>query len=121
MAAIADLQLQLAVTSDEGALAGTYPSRVRWSPGVGNGQRQTVTLAAGDNTLTPPTGAKAALLILGEATELTLKGADGDDGIALTPSSAPVGFDCFLPLASVTTFVVENGEATSQSIEVWYL
>lgn len=118
---IATLDLGLDVLGDQGGRVLTEEHTMRWAPASGALKREVLTLAAGANTITPPTGAKSVLLILGTAESLALKGIAADTGIALTPASNPVGFDAFLPLASVTSFVITNGEASSQAITAIWL
>jgi hypothetical protein len=49
------------------------------------GEIENVTLAAGNNTITPPTGATAVTILppAGNTSLITLKGINGDTGIAL--------------------------------------
>jgi hypothetical protein len=49
------------------------------------GEQELVTLAAGNNTITPPTGAVACTIIppSGNTSVITLKGVNGDTGVAL--------------------------------------
>lgn len=122
MAAQVDLQNQLAVMSNAGTVALTDERRVRWSPGTaGNGTRQTLSLTAStNNTITVPSGAKWVRFILGTAVSLTLKGASGDTGVALTPSSNPIGADMEMPLSSAS-IVIYNGSSSAQTIEAIWL
>lgn len=67
------------------------------------GQVQTVSLASGLNTITPPVGAKAVTIIppAGNVVTITLKGVTGDTGVPLAlidPTS--------LGLASAAAFVL---------------
>lgn len=64
----------------------------------------TQTLSAGNNTITVPSGAKAATLLppSGNAVVLTLKGVAGDTGISIHPTDpTSIGL-----ATSVTTFVL---------------
>jgi hypothetical protein len=70
---------------------------------TGSGQIQQVTLSSGNNTITVPSGAVAVTIIFPEdnTVAVTLKGVNGDTGIALSltdPTS--------IGLASVSTFVL---------------
>ena len=122
MSAIADLRSDLGVISNEGQAVDFDPRQVRWSPGTaGNGKRETLSLTgSSNNTITVPTGATFVRLILGTAVSLTLKGASGDTGVPLTPSSNPKGLWVDLPLSSAT-IVIHNGSAGAQSIEAIWL
>lgn len=87
------------------------------------GKRETVTISASAFTaLSPPSGAKAVLLILGSATGLTLKGVTGDaTGITLTPSTNPLGIDAFLPLGATPSLGLASSNTADQDIEVLWL
>jgi hypothetical protein len=94
----------------------------RWSPGAGlAGKRETITLTASVFTaLSPPTGAKLLMLILGSATSLSLKSVTGDAGIPIAPSSNPTGIDLIMPLGASPNVGILNGLASDQQIEaIW--
>lgn len=73
---------------------------------AGSGQNQLVALVSGNNTITVPTGATGVTIIPAEdnAVALTLKGVNGDTGIALALTS-PTS----IGLASVSSFVINAG------------
>jgi hypothetical protein len=123
MASIVTLKQEVSVRSVDGLELNHPPTIVRWAPGAGtNGKRETVTLAASAFTaLSPPSGAKAVVLILGTATGLTLKGVTGDTGIVLVPSSNPLGFDAILPLGTSPSIGITSSNTASQTIEVIWL
>lgn len=80
-------------------------------PGFNNatspGQRQTVALAAGANTITPPTGTRLVVLVppTNSVNSKTLKGITGDTGVPLDPAGTTI-----LPFsASPGTFVITSG------------
>lgn len=124
MSALATLAYQLRVLDTNGVGAGGVVGDRCWVPATAlkNGQRQPITLTASVfTTITVPTGAKYVCLILGSATQLTLKGVTGDTGIPLTPTSNPLGVDAHLPLNGVATFGILNGLASNQTIEAYFL
>lgn len=123
MASIVTCKTEVSVRSVDGLEGQHAPVASRWAPGAGtNGTRQTVTLTASAFTaLSPPTGAKAVVLILGTATGLTLKGVTGDTGVALVPASNPLGIDAVLPLGTTPSIGITSSNTSSQTIEVWWL
>lgn len=123
MAAIAGLRIGLDVVTNTGGWGIVHePSLYRWSPGVGNGKREQVTITASAFTaLSPPSGAKAVLLILGTATGLTLKGVTGDTGITLTPTSSPLGIDAILPLGASPSIGITSANTSNQTVDVIWL
>lgn len=81
----------------------------------GSGEVDSVVLASGNNTITPPTGAVAVTIIkpTGNAVALILKGVNGDTGIALSL----LGPDS-ISLLAVTTFVINA--ASSVTVRLIY-
>jgi hypothetical protein len=123
MASIVTLKAEISVRSADGLEGQHAPAASRWAPGAGtNGKRETVTLTASAFTaLSPPSGAKAVALILGTATGLTLKGVTGDTGVALVPSTNPLGIDAILPLGTTPSLGITSSNTSSQTIEVLWL
>ncbi len=121
MSVIATLDYRLHTVSPNG-LGIAQANKVNFVPGAGTtGKRETVVLTASIFTaLTVPTGAKALIIILGSATSLTLKGISGDTGVALTPSSNPLGMDAMFPLGASPSIGILNGLASNQNVElIW--
>lgn len=78
---------------------------------TGSGQIQQITLASGNNTITVPTSAIAATIVppAGNTVALTLKGVNGDTGIALNVTDpTSIGLN-----GSVTTFVINAGSTVT--------
>lgn len=77
---------------------------------TGSGQNQIVALSSGNNTITPPTNAIAVTIIFpdGNTVQVTLKGVNGDTGIALN-LTGPTS----LGLQSVSTFVLSAASAVT--------
>jgi len=123
MAAVARVKVEAIVEENGGRIANQAKRESRFVPGVGNGQRQTVSLTGSAFTaLTVPSGAKAVMILLGTAVSLTLKGVTGDTGITIAPASAPIAdaFIC-LPLGATPSIGIANGSASAQSVEViWF-
>ncbi len=123
MSVLATLDYRLQTLSPAGlGLGQTNVSR--FSPGAGvAGKRETVSLAGSAFTaLSPPSGSKAVILILGAAVSLTLKGVTGDGtGIALTPATNPTGMDAIIPLGASPSVGILNGSASVQTIEALWL
>lgn len=84
---------------------------------------ETVSLTGSAFTaLTPPTGTKGVVIILGTATSLTLKGATGDTtGIKIAPASNPVNIPFCTPLGASPSLGILNGESSAQSVKVVWL
>lgn len=121
--AMAQVDRGLLVQGSNGGVVTADPRPpVKWSPGTaGDGKRETLSLTgSSNNTITVPTGATWVRFILGSAVSLTLKGASGDTGIALTPASNPRGLDVEMPLSSAS-IVIHNGSASAQTIEALWL
>jgi hypothetical protein len=85
-----------------GDIAGTLTIPLSTN-GTSPGQRQQVVLAAGNNTLTPPSGTLKAVIIppTGSTNGKTLKGVAGDTGIPMsltepTVLSFPAGAGAFV-------------------------
>lgn len=123
MPSLVDAVFQITVTDPESFGEQGYKSRRRWTPGAGaNGTRQQVTLTASAFTaLSPPSGSKAVVLILGTATSLTLKGLTSDTGVKLTPASAALGIDVIIPLGTSPSIGIANGLGSDQIIEAIFL
>ena len=72
------------------------------------------------NALSPPSGSKALIILLGTATSLTLKGITSDTGVALTPASGPLGIDVIIPLGTSPSIGILNGLGSAQTVEcIW--
>lgn len=77
---------------------------------TGSGQNQVVSLSSGNNTITVPANAIAVTILMpaGNTVQVTLKGINGDTGIALNlvdPTS--------IGLQSVSTFVLSAASAVT--------
>lgn len=119
MAALVEVFNQITV-SDSGGVALHHENKVRFAPGVGTtGQRQTVSLAAGFNALTIPTGAKLLVVIPGSAVSLSLKALTGDTAIPLTPATNPLSLDMWLPVSGLISLGILNGGSTVSVDLIW--
>ena len=80
------------------------------------GRSDSVDLATGANTITPPTGATVVLIIppTANTSKITLKGITGDTGVSISRSQPTV-----LSLNAVTTFVLTAGGAVTNVELVW--
>ena|SRR5258708_1230532 len=123
MAALAEIYVRVLVTDPTGIAQYREQAPARFGPGAGTtGKRETVSLPGSTFTaLSPPAGAKALCIILGQATSLTLKGITGDTGVALTPASNAIGFDAILPLGASPSIGILNGNASGQSVDLLWL
>jgi hypothetical protein len=83
-----------------------------------NGKREKVTLAAGPTTITPPTTAKGALIMVQGQVNLTLKGVAGDTGVALQGAAANQ-IPLLLPLAGAGATFVFNSTAGGSVEIIW--
>lgn len=77
---------------------------------TGSGQNQIVALTTGNNTITVPTNAIAVTILMpdGNTVQVTLKGVNGDTGVALN-LSGPTS----LGLQAVSTFVLSAASAVT--------
>lgn len=123
MANLAEVGVSATLWSEDGVAVSHQPPARRFAPGSGSlGDMRQVSLTGSAFTaLTVPSGSKVAILILGSATSLTLKGITGDSGIVIAPSSGPLGIDVVLPLGSAPSIGILNGESTAQTIQVLFL
>ena len=123
MASFVTLTQELRIDSADGNQGGRSPITTRWVPGAGvNGKREQITLTASAFTaLSPPTSAKAVMLILGTAINLTLKGVTGDTGTKLVPATLPLGFDAIIPLGASPSIGITSAHTSDQTIEVIWL
>jgi len=82
---------------------------------------ETVSLTGSAFTaLSPPSGAKAVLILPGTSVSLSLKSVTGDGGIAVTPASSPLSVPILLPLGATPSIGIANGSASTQSVEcIW--
>lgn len=122
MAVQASLDYRLNTNSPAGiGIAQTNQSR--WTPGAGTGgKRETVSLTGSAFTaLSPPSGSKLLVIVLGAAVSLTLKGITGDSAsITLTPATNPLGLDAMIPLGATPVIGILNGVVTAQTVEcIW--
>jgi hypothetical protein len=122
MAASAILTYDLVVYGDNG-IAQRQRRTVRIPIGAGtSGKRETVTIAASTFTaLSPPTGSKLLVLILGNATGLTWKGVTGDTGTTGVPTSNPLGIDAIIPLGATPSFGITSSNASDQTVEALWI
>jgi hypothetical protein len=122
MASICDLLYRTTLTNSDGSISAGPGGEHRWSPATDGGDRRSYTIAATTfQALTVPTGADAVVILPGTATSLTLKGVTGDTGVALTPSSGPIGLPILLPLGASPSIGIYNGASSSQTITVIFL
>lgn len=114
MSALAEVKISVVVTDSTGVVIERDLIPVRFAPGAGaSGQHQTLSLASGNNTITIPSGAKALLLELtSSAPALTIKGASGDTGTTITPTSSVTGVALFLPLGTSPSLIINNAGST---------
>ena len=122
MAALVRMRIELEVLGSDGVRVITRDREWRWSPGVGNGKQETVTLTGSAFTaLTVPTGSKAVLIFPADgAVSLTLKGVTGDGtGISIVPASVPINGPLFLTLGTTPSIGILNGGATSSAEILW--
>lgn len=86
------------------------------SNATGPGVIEKKTLAQGNNTITAPSGAKGVTFKppTGNAQTITLKGVNGDTGIALHKTD-PTS----LGLDSVSSFVLNAGDTVTGMVFVW--
>lgn len=84
-----------------------------------NGKRETLTLAAGNNTITPPATAKGCLVLEQTQVNLTLKGVAGDAGVALQGATTN-GVPALIPLAGAGATFVLNSTAGGTVEVVWF-
>lgn len=122
---VASLSLQIAVEGVNGPQQVTeVVRRFAQATALANGQRSTVNLTASAFTaFTIPSGAKVAIIFLTTAGEsLTLKGATGDGtGIAISPSSNPLGLPLVIPLGSSPSLGILNSGGADERVEVIFL
>lgn len=116
--------IDLAIKS-EGAqgIALARNERIRWAIGsaLGDGEADCISLSATAFTaLSPPSGARALLILPGSAVSLTLRGVSGDTGISLSPSSNPIGLPVLLPLSSASVGIY-NGSSVAQLVSLIWL
>lgn len=84
-------------------------------------KQETVTLNAGFNALSPPSGAKAVCIIPAlTAASLILKGVTGDVGIPIVPASAYHGLPAMIPLGASPSLGIANSGAASSATIVWF-
>jgi hypothetical protein len=115
------LEVELVGLNDRAAVQlGTGRRGFRWTPTVLKVEQVTVT-ASTFTALSPPTGAKAYYIDLGEAVGITLKGVTGDTGVKVTPASTPVGIPAFGPLGSSPSIGLASSHASNQTVTVYWL
>ena len=80
-------------------------------------EQKTVSLAAGFNNISIPSGAKGIFVDVGSSTNMILKGVTADKGISLD-ATTPV----LLPLSAdgSATVGISNMSASSQSVKVYF-
>lgn len=82
-------------------------------------KQETVTVSGSSfQALSVPSGAKSVIVLLGTAVSITLKGITGDTGVAMTPSSNPLGLPLILPLGASPSIGLRNADASAVSIPV---
>ncbi len=119
MSTLAALTLSLDVRDGPALVLSSHQGVHSWVPGAL--KRESVSLTASAFTaLSPPTGATAVLIELPtSAVSLTLKGATGDTGIALTPASAALGLPVLLPLSSSAVGILNGGSSAVVVTVAW--
>jgi len=118
---IATLAISLAVTAD-GVNVEAYAPRhpFQWSPVVI--KRETISLpSATDVALSPPSTARALVVMCEKLPSLRLKGAPGDTGILLTAASGLVGIPAVLPLGASPTPYLRNESPSLYSLVLLWL
>ena len=113
MAINATISVTVTLTGD---IAGsvTVPAQ---SNAASPGERNSVDLASGPNTLTPPAGASALILVPPQNSTVakTLKGVTGDTGVPLSPNAPAV-----IPLPAGAGALVLNAAAI-ETVTVYWL
>jgi hypothetical protein len=120
MAAIATLKIELTVEGAEGQGVILNEERtVRWAPTVI--KREEVSLTGSAFTaLSPPTGAKLALIIPPSgAASWTDKGVTGDTGTTSIPSSSAILAPIVRSLGATPSIGVTNGGSTVTAVVIW--
>lgn len=119
--ALARLRLTLEVTGNDGATAQYVDRTVNWVPAVPGGKREEVSLTgAAFTALSPPTGARAVLILPDEeAVSLSLKGVTGDTGTTMAPASNPINGPSLLFLGSSPSIGIANGGSTTTAVVIW--
>jgi len=120
---LVDLSIQLEVIDPLTVGNLGYEARRRWIPGAGvSGKREDVTLTASSfSAFTVPTGAKFALIDVGSAVSLTLKGVTSDTGIAICPASGPLQIPVLMPLNGTPSIGIANGANVNQVVSILWL
>lgn len=122
MSALAELLTSLKVYDSTGQPLSVGPAVVRFTPGLGVGKRETVSLTGSAFTaLTAPTGSKLVIILLpATATSCSLKSVTGDGtGLSIAPASNGLGLPLILPLGATPTLGVYNGGSTVACDVVW--
>lgn len=123
MAAIASLLVRLDVNDGNGNVRTDVNRTARFSVGAGvSGKHEQVSLSGNAFTsLSPPSGAKLVIIEpASAAVSVTLKGVTGDTGVAVLPSSNPLGIPLVMPLGSSPSIGFQNSGAAT-SVDVWWL
>lgn len=109
------------MVGEDGVETAWAPEPTRFTPASLLPKREVVSLTGSAFTaLSPPSGAKAAIIDVGTSVSLTLKGLTGDSGTTVAPASSPIGLPLVVPLGATPSIGFANGSATAQTVTVWW-
>ena len=96
---------------------------ITFAPGTLLPKREKVTLTLSAFTaLSPPSGAKAILILLPTTIiNLTLKSITGDGGTTIVPATNPSGVPLLLPLGSSPNIGILNNHSSNQVVDIIWL
>ncbi len=122
MASLCEIGYKVSLQDSQGVTEHREPPPVRFAPGAGDFIKvEKITVTASTFTaLSAPTGARALLLILGQATGLTLKGVTGDTGTTLCPTTLPIGLDLIIPLGATPSIGLASSNTSDQVVTAWW-
>ena len=122
MSLLASLRLIVEVVGEDGVETAWAPEPTRFTPASLLPKREVVSLTGSAFTaLSPPSGAKAAIIDVGTSVSLTLKGLTGDSGTTVAPASSPIGLPLVVPLGATPSIGFANGSSTEQTVTVWWV
>jgi hypothetical protein len=119
--ALAKLRIQLSVEGDAGqGLILSEDRTVAWTTTIVKREQVSLTGTSTFTTLSPPTGAKAVLIIPPSGTtSLTMKGITGDSGTTIVPASTPILAPLFVTLGATPSLGILNAGATVTIECIW--
>lgn len=112
MAVQVEISYRIRATDSTGTVIDrSLPNPVRFACGITGGPvLQEVSLTGSAFTsLSPPSGARAVLIVVDSDASLVLKGVSGDTGVALTPSTGTIGLDVLMPVSSPSIGILNSG------------